>query len=146
MPFLAVESILLIISFNASGAPESLFCARDTNFFTLVLTALFADLLRKRLSSLLRCRFSAELIFFAKGNFLLINYLLIYRVCNAGYTKSDGRLSSRLHLSHSATFFTFPLSNRVFILISPPQEHRNLCFALVVRLFLLAWAMFLSLK
>ena len=42
------------------------------------------------------------------------------------YLKSDGRLSSRLHFSHSATFFTFPLSKRVFILTSPPQEHINL--------------------
>lgn len=54
------------------------------------------------------------------------------------YLKSDGRLSDRLHFSHSATFLTLPLSKRVFIFISPPQEHINLCVALAVRLFLLA--------
>jgi hypothetical protein len=86
-----------------------------------------------RLSSLCRWRFSAELLFFAKGT-LQKNYL-----------KSDGRRSDRLHFSHSATFLTLPLSKSAFILISPPQEQKNFCVALEVRLFLLAWAMTLSL-
>jgi len=61
------------------------------------------------------------------------------------YLKSDGRRSSRLHFSHSATFLTLPLSKRAFILTSPPQEHKNLWVELEVRLFLLAWAIVLSL-
>jgi len=61
------------------------------------------------------------------------------------YLKSEGRRSSRLHFSHSATFFTLPLSKRAFILTSPPQEQKNFWDALEVRLFLLAWAMVLSL-
>jgi hypothetical protein len=100
------------------------------NFFTLVLTALLAVLFLIRLSSLCRWRFSAELIFFAKGT---------------PYLKSDGRRSERLHFSHSAIFLTLPLSKRAFILISPPQEQKNFCVALEVRLFLLAWAIVLSL-
>jgi hypothetical protein len=84
------------------------------------------------LSSLCRWRFSAELIFFfAKG--FLQNYL-----------KSDGRRSERLHFSHSATVLTLPLSKSDFTLISPPQEQKNFCVALEVRLFLLAWAIVLS--
>jgi hypothetical protein len=55
-----------------------------------------------------------------------------------GYLKSDGRRSSRLHFSHSAIFFTFPFSKRAFILTSPPQEQKNFCVELEVRLFLLA--------
>jgi hypothetical protein len=55
-----------------------------------------------------------------------------------GYLKSDGRRSARLHFSHSAIFLTFPLSKRAFILISPPQEQKNFCVVLEVRLFLLA--------
>jgi hypothetical protein len=43
-------------------------------------------------------------------------------------------------------FFTLPLSKRVFIFISPPQEHINFWVALAVRLFLLAWAIVFSLK
>jgi hypothetical protein len=54
--------------------------------------------------------------------------------------KSEGRRSVRLHFSHSAIFLTFPLSKTVFILISPPQEQKNFWVALVVRAFLLAWA------
>jgi hypothetical protein len=60
------------------------------------------------------------------------------------YLKSEGRRSTRLHLSHSAMFFTLPFSKRVFILTSPPQEQKNFCVALDVREFLLAWAMVLS--
>jgi hypothetical protein len=61
------------------------------------------------------------------------------------YLKSDGRRSVRLHFSHSATFLTFPFSKRVFILTSPPQElQKNFWVALVVREFLLAWAISLS--
>jgi hypothetical protein len=56
------------------------------------------------------------------------------------YLKSEGRRSERLHFSHSATFFTLPFSNRVFILISPPQEQKNFWVELEVREFLLAWA------
>jgi hypothetical protein len=65
MPFPAAVSIFLIISFNAASACGSFFCVRATKFFTLVLTALFADLLRRRLSSLLRCLFYAESFFLA---------------------------------------------------------------------------------
>jgi hypothetical protein len=36
--------------------------------------------------------------------------------------------------------FTLPLSNKVFIFISPPQEQKNFCVLLVVRAFLLAAA------
>jgi hypothetical protein len=56
------------------------------------------------------------------------------------YLKSLGRRSIRLHFSHSAKFFTLPFSKSVFILISPPHEQKNFCVELVVRLFLLAWA------
>ena len=62
------------------------------------------------------------------------------------YLKSFGRRSVRLHLEHSATFFSFPLSNRVFITISPPQVQKNLCVAMVVREFLLAPPMSILLK
>jgi hypothetical protein len=60
-----------------------------------------------------------------------------------GYLKSEGRLSNRLHFSHSAKFLTFPFSKTVFILISPPQGagQKNFCVVLDVREFLLAWAM-----
>jgi hypothetical protein len=61
------------------------------------------------------------------------------------YLKSEGRRSTLLHFSHSATFFTLPFSKRVFILTSPPQEQKNFCVALAVREFLLAWAMLVSL-
>jgi hypothetical protein len=54
------------------------------------------------------------------------------------YLKSEGRRSSRLHFSHSATFLTFPFSKMVFILTSPPQEQKNFWVALEVREFLLA--------
>jgi hypothetical protein len=54
------------------------------------------------------------------------------------YLKSEGRRSSRLHFSHSATFLTLPFSKTVFILTSPPQEQKNFWVALVVREFLLA--------
>ncbi len=59
---------------------------------------------------------------------------------NRFYLKSLGRRSSRLHFSHSATFLIFPFSKRVFILTSPPQEQKNFCVELDVRLFLLAAA------
>ena len=62
------------------------------------------------------------------------------------YLKSEGRLSFLLHFSHSAMFLTLPLSKRVFIFISPPQAHINLCVALAVRLFLLACAIVFLLK
>jgi hypothetical protein len=58
--------------------------------------------------------------------------------------KSEGRLSTRLHLSHSAWFLTLTFSKTVFILTSPPQEHINFWVALDVREFLLAWAMVFS--
>jgi hypothetical protein len=61
------------------------------------------------------------------------------------YLKSEGRRSTRLHFSHSAWFFTLPFSKTVFILTSPPQEQKNFWVALVVREFLLAWAMVRSL-
>jgi len=61
------------------------------------------------------------------------------------YLKSEGRRSLRLHFSHSATFFTLPLSKRAFILTSPPQEQKNFWVELEVRLFLLAWAIVFSL-
>jgi hypothetical protein len=38
-------------------------------------------------------------------------------------------------------FLTLPLSKRVFILTSPPHEQKNFWVELVVRAFLLAWAM-----
>jgi hypothetical protein len=58
--------------------------------------------------------------------------------------KSEGRRSVRLHFSHSATFFAFPFSKRVFIFTSPPQEEqKNFWVALAVREFLLT-AMSLS--
>jgi hypothetical protein len=57
------------------------------------------------------------------------------------YLNSEGRRSTRLHFSHSAWFFTLPFSKTVFILISPPQEQKNFCVALVVREFLLACPM-----
>ena len=38
-----------------------------------------------------------------------------------GQLKSLGLRSTRLHVSHSATFFTLPSSNRVFIFTSPPH-------------------------
>jgi hypothetical protein len=56
------------------------------------------------------------------------------------YLKSEGRRSVRLHFSHSAMFLTLPLSKRVFILTSPPQEQKNFWVVLEVRAFLLAWA------
>jgi hypothetical protein len=62
----------------------------------------------------------------------------------AAYLKSEGRRSVRLHFSHSATFFTLPFSNKVFILISPPQEQKNFWVELDVRAFLLAWAIPIS--
>jgi hypothetical protein len=52
------------------------------------------------------------------------------------YLKSDGRRSVRLHFSHSAMFLNLPLSKRVFILTSPPQEQKNFWAALDVRAFL----------
>jgi len=54
------------------------------------------------------------------------------------YLNSEGRRSIRLHLPHSAMFFTLPFSKVVFILTSPPQEQKNFCVALAVREFLLA--------
>jgi hypothetical protein len=54
------------------------------------------------------------------------------------YLKSEGRLSVRLHFSHSARFLTLPFSKRVFIFTSPPQEQKNFWVALDVREFLLA--------
>jgi hypothetical protein len=56
----------------------------------------------------------------------------------SSYLKSEGRLSVRLHFSHSAIFLTLPFSKRVFILTSPPQEQKNFWVALEVREFLLA--------
>jgi hypothetical protein len=91
----------------------------------LVLTEDLTDLFLSRRSSLCRWRFSAELIFLAKRNLHC-------------YLKSEGRRSSRLHFSHSATFLTLPFSKIVFILTSPPQEQKNFWVALVVREFLLA--------
>jgi hypothetical protein len=38
-------------------------------------------------------------------------------------------------------FFNLPLSNRVFILTSPPQEQKNFWVAVDVRAFLLDWPM-----
>jgi hypothetical protein len=60
--------------------------------------------------------------------------------CNKNriYLKSEGRLSIRLHFSHSAWFFTLPFAKVVFILTSPPQEQKNFWVALDVREFLLA--------
>ena len=74
--------------------------------------------------------------------------VLIYDVLMSyiSYLKSEGRLSFRLHFSHSAMFLTLPLSKRVFIFISPPHEHINLCVALAVRLFLLACPMVFLLR
>jgi hypothetical protein len=63
---------------------------------------------------------------------------LCYGVRSDAYLKSEGRRSTRLHFSHSATFLTLPFSKRVFIFISPPQEQKNFWVALVVRAFLLA--------
>jgi hypothetical protein len=60
-----------------------------------------------------------------------------YPVLPEFYLKSDGRRSVRLHLSHSAIFFNLPLSNRVFILTSPPQEQKNFWVVADVRAFLL---------
>jgi hypothetical protein len=121
------------MSFKAASASVvSFFRAKSTNFFALVLTELLTALLRRRRSSLCRCRFSAELLLSAKGN------------PQKSYLKSEGRRSTRLHFSHSAWFFTLPFSNTVFILISPPQEQKNFWVELVVREFLLAWAICLS--
>jgi hypothetical protein len=125
-PFPAAESIFLIISLSADSASlASFFLAKRTNFFALVLTELFTALFRFLRSSLCLCRFSADLP------------LLIIKK-TPSYLKSEGRLSTRLHFSHSAWFLTFPFSKSVFILISPPQEQKNFCVALVVREFLLA--------
>jgi hypothetical protein len=60
------------------------------------------------------------------------------RIEHVHYLKSEGRLSSRLHFSHSARFLTLPFSKTVFIFISPPQEQKNFWVALEVREFLLA--------
>jgi len=110
MPFRDAVSIFLTMSLRAaSDEGTSFFCVSAMNFFTLVLTALLAVLFLIRLSSLCRWRFSAELIFFAKGT-------------PKNYLKSDGRRSDRLHFSHSAMVLTLPLSKSDFILISPPQE------------------------
>jgi hypothetical protein len=62
-------------------------------------------------------------------------------VFGVNYLKSDGRRSVRLHFSHSAIFLNLPLSKRVFILISPPQEQKNFWVVLDVRAFLLACPM-----
>jgi hypothetical protein len=131
IPLRAAESSLLIISLRAlSASAASFFWASVTNFLVLVLTALFTALFRSRRSSLWRCRFSADVILPAK-QFLR-------------YLKSEGRRSTRLHFSHSAWFFTLPFSKTVFILTSPPQEQKNFWVALVVREFLLAWAIVFS--
>jgi hypothetical protein len=66
-------------------------------------------------------------------------------VFGVNYLKSDGRRSVRLHFSHSAMFLNLPLSKRVFILISPPQEQKNFWVVLDVRAFLLACPMVYSL-
>jgi len=130
IPFWAAVSIFFIMSLRASSASAAsaglrpAFWARTTNFFALVLTEDFTDLFLSLRSSLCRCRFAADEIFLAKRSLHYLN--------------SDGRRSIRLHFSHSARFFTFPLSNTVFILTSPPQEQKNFCVALVVREFLLA--------
>jgi hypothetical protein len=60
-----------------------------------------------------------------------------YPILPKFYLKSDGRRATRLHFSHSATFFNLPLSKRVFILTSPPQEQKNFWVAADVRAFLL---------
>jgi hypothetical protein len=128
MPFLAAVSISFVIFRSAASAPSSSFLrASTTNFLMLVFTALFAALFLSRLSSLCRCLFSADVQFFAK-------------ICLQTYLKSDGRRSDLLHFSHSAMFFTLPFSNRVFIFISPPQEHVNFCVLLLVRAFLFVTA------
>jgi hypothetical protein len=132
IPLPAAVSIFFIISLSAAPAsPESFLRISVTNFFALVLTELLTILFRSRLCSFCRCRFSAEVFLVA--------------IITPAYLKSDGRRSVRLHFSHSATFLTFPFSKRAFILTSPPQElQKNFWVALVVREFLLAWAMFLS--
>jgi hypothetical protein len=88
-PFPAAESIFLIISLRADSASlTSFFLAKRTNFFALVLTELFTALFRFLRSSLCLCRFSADLPLFIKKT--------------PSYLKSEGRLSTRLHFSHSA--------------------------------------------
>jgi hypothetical protein len=61
-----------------------------------------------------------------------------FETASARHLKSEGRLSSRLHFSHSARFLTFPFSKIIFIFTSPPQEQKNFWVALEVREFLLA--------
>jgi hypothetical protein len=63
------------------------------------------------------------------------------------YLKSLGRRSTRLHLEHSAMFLSLPFSNKVFITTSPPHDEQvNLWVETVVREFLLAVPIFISLK
>ena len=129
IPFPAAVSIFFIISLRAASAESrSDLWASTTNFFALVLTADFTALFLSLRSSLCRWRFSADECFLAKKS-------------SKSYLNSEGRRSTRLHFSHSAWFFTLPFSKTVFILISPPQEQKNFCVALVVREFLLACPM-----
>jgi hypothetical protein len=100
-------------------------------------------------ASLRRCRFAAELpLLVKKSSKKLYHGIKTHTnqiLHTQSYLKFEGRLSTRLHFSHSAWFFILPCSKTVFIFTSPPQKHKNFWVALDVRLFLLAWAIFLSL-
>jgi hypothetical protein len=121
IPLRAALSSFLISIFNESAETvSSFFALASTNLRACERSAVFADLFASLRPSLCLRRFSAELPFFA----ILLPYL-----------KSDGRRSVRWHFSHSATFFTLPLSKSAFIFTSPPHEQKNFCVELPVRAF-----------